>query len=82
MKEMELLFYQEKVSNRMKKKMLVVSYWCGDLPKVSELHFRSFLLDENVSYKLYIDTDIHKGFLQSLPAEIEWIQYMPNLEVK
>jgi hypothetical protein len=66
----------------MKKKMLVVSYWCGDLPKVSELHFRSFLFDENVSYKLYIDTDKSKGVIQSFPAEISWIESMPNLEVK
>jgi hypothetical protein len=66
----------------MKIKMLVVSYWCGDLPRVSELHFRSFLSDENVSYKLYIDTDKSKGLIQSFPAEISWIESMANLEVK
>jgi hypothetical protein len=66
----------------MKSKILVVSYWCGTLPSVSELHFRSFLFDESVSYKLYIDIDKSQGLLQTLPAEISWIESMPNLEVK
>ena len=79
---MELLYCQGKISNNMTKQMLVVSYWCGNLPTVSELHFRSFLFDENVSYKLYIDTDISKGLIQSFPAEISWIESMPNIEVK
>lgn len=66
----------------MNKEMLVVSYWCGDLPAVSELHFRSFLSDENVSYKLYIDIDKNQGLFQDLPVEISWIKSMSNLEVK
>ena len=66
----------------MKKELLVVSYWCGDLPRVSDLHFRSFLFDENVSYKLYIDTDKSQGLSQTLTSEINWIETVSNLEVK
>ena len=61
---------------------VVVSYWNGNLPKISELHFLSFVRknDGGFKYYLYIDTD--KNINCDVFKQAPWIRKYPEIEIK
>ena len=55
----------------------VVSYWAGEIPVNSELHFRSFAFNrgQNDTYKLYLDGN--SEFNSSIPKNLSWLHDEP-----
>ena len=54
-------------------------YWAGPLPKVTELHFKSFLYyHPNSKYDLWLDIDIGSP----IPNELRWIMTHHQIEIR
>jgi hypothetical protein len=55
-------------------------YWSGELPRVTELHFRSFVHRHPHSrYELWLDDD-HGSTIRA--DELQWITHHPQIEVR
>ena len=64
----------------MKNDSVVVSYWAGSLPRLCELHFRSFLKqNDGRKYILFLDSRL--DFDSKIPQELSWIIDEPNIKV-
>jgi hypothetical protein len=64
-----------------KSKLVAISYWSGELPENTLLHFLSFRShNPNVRYFLFLESD--SGFHGSIPAELRVKLSELNIEIK
>ena len=60
---------------------IAVSYWTGNLPSISNLHFTSFKFNNSdFKYVLYLDNDISN--LPSIPEDLIWLLNEPWFELR
>ena len=60
---------------------IAVSYWTGNLPSISNLHFTSFKFNNsNFKYVLYLDNDISN--LPLIPKNLIWLLNEPWFELR
>jgi hypothetical protein len=60
---------------------IAVSYWTGNLPSISNLHFTSFKFNNsNFKYVLYLDNDISN--LPTIPEDLIWLLNEPWFELR
>lgn len=63
------------------KNRIVVSYWAGEVPAISILHFVSFLrFSLGERYILFLDS--REDFASKLHQDLKWILNHPNFEIR
>jgi|GEM_PF-4291022 len=63
----------------MPKAVTFFGYWSGDLPEVTELHFRSFLhYHPHSNYDLWLDIDT----ASNLPSKMDWLAHHPQIHLR
>lgn len=67
------------LNNPQKSSVVFFGYWSGILPKITELHFRSFIYyHPSSSYDLWLDDDAHS----SLSPDMCWLNDHPQIKIR
>jgi hypothetical protein len=61
---------------------VVVSYWAGRVPEITELHFKSFLHNNDLNFRYVLFLDEKSRFNSSLPPSLNWILRYESIQVQ